>query len=182
MVVERKIEERRAVHTHRINEACLVETHVGGAATIKLLSICLRHQSEACTHGRVAEQTDTSRVGTRGGDIGSQSLHRTTHTHIAGCTVEVATQQTGTFVSILCSGWQDDCHSQSCEKYLLHTISHYSLLTVHYSYYLRPPAWPPAERPPPPPLKPPPPPEERAPPLLKPPPPILPPLLVLLGV
>ena len=41
VIVEREIEERALVHTHGVDEARLIETHIGGAAPVELMSIGL---------------------------------------------------------------------------------------------------------------------------------------------
>ena len=120
MVVEAHVHERGATDTCRVHKAQLIEAHVRLVQAIELLSVLLRHETEARAHRRMTEQSDTGGVSTHGRDVCAQRVHRTTHSHVACRTVQVTAQQAGALICILCSG--RDCHRQHkrCHKNLLH--------------------------------------------------------------
>ena len=65
----------------------------------------------------LAEETHTGWVGADGRDISSQSLHRSTHTYIAGGTRELAGSQLGILIGFLRSG-AHGCHEGAGKKYM----------------------------------------------------------------
>ena len=106
VIVEREVQERVAVGLRRIHETSLIETEIGLAHLVESLRIFLGHNAHRDTGGAMTEHADGSRIGADGRDISAQGIERTTHTHIAGCAVEISAQQTGILVRILCSRWQ----------------------------------------------------------------------------
>ena len=89
MEIEGQIEERRLTRTSRVDEAYLVERRIGLVAANGIRSVSLRHQTERHVDIRLAEQTDTGRIGRYRRDISTQRLHSASHSHIAGGTVQV---------------------------------------------------------------------------------------------
>ena len=65
----------------------------------------------------LAEKTHTGWVGADGRDIGTQGLHRTTHTYIAGGTRELAGCQLGILIGFLRSGTHRS-HERTGKKYM----------------------------------------------------------------
>ena len=109
MVIEREIHEGRAAQAVGIDETSLVETHRGCFLAIELRGIFLRDKAEADARRGVAEKTDTSRVGRDCRDISAQRIHRSTHAHITGRTIQITAQQAGALIRILCSCRQGCC-------------------------------------------------------------------------
>ena len=87
MEVEGEVDERRTAYSGRIDESCLIEADRGLALVIKLLHILLRDEAKTDAGMGMAEQADTCRVCRDGGEISTKGIHRTTHTHITGCTI-----------------------------------------------------------------------------------------------
>ena len=118
MIVEAEVKERLSASTCRINEAYLVEAHVSLVAWRKTFHLFLRNQTKGACYLRLAEQTNTCRVGADSGNICSKSIHSSTHTHIACSTVKLVFYEIGILVSFLCKG-RRSCESHSCHKQYL---------------------------------------------------------------
>ena len=123
VIVESEVQER-TTRTRRIDEADLVEAHVGLVASREIGSILLRDKSEREPHRRATEETDAGRVGSNGGNIGSQSLHRATHAHVASCSVQVFSCHLGVLVSLLSQ------HRHCCERH-----SGHENIFLHHCFY-----------------------------------------------
>ena len=140
MIVEAEVKERLSASTCRINEAYLVEAHVSLVAWRKTFHLFLRNQTKGACYLRLAEQTNTCRVGADSGNICSKSIHSSTHTHIACSTVKLVFYEIGILVSFLCKG-RRSCESHSCHKQYLcfHIIFFFFISSKKCFTYLLPP-------------------------------------------
>ena len=88
VIIERKV-EIGFLEIDVIDETSLIEAHVRLAEVIELLHILLADETKAGADLRMADQSKAGRVSTDGGDVGTQCFHRTTHSHVTGCAVEI---------------------------------------------------------------------------------------------
>ena len=124
MEVEGEVDERRTTQSGGINKSCLIEADRGLTLVVKLLRILLRDEAKTDAGMGMTEQADTCRVRRDGGDICTKGIHRTTHTHITGCTIQIATQKACALICILCSCGQDYCQRQGCKtNFSLHILT-----------------------------------------------------------
>ena len=84
------------------DDTSLVERHIGLVSTQYGRGIFLRYKSERRANMVTTEKTDTGRVGSHGGDFGTQCVHCSAHSHIACRTVQVFGCYLGILVCFLC--------------------------------------------------------------------------------
>ena len=78
----------------------------------EILDILLRYKAKGACHLRLAEQADAGRISTNGGDVGSESVHSSSHTNISCGTVEVIIDKIGILVCFLRIGRER--HKRQC--------------------------------------------------------------------
>ena len=82
-----------------------------------ILSICLGDNSCSKSHLAFTEKTNTSRVAADSGNIGAQSFHSTTHTHIAGSTCKLGCSQLSVLIGFLRSS-SHASHEHTGKEYM----------------------------------------------------------------
>ena len=111
VVVEREVQKRVSSRAGSIDEAHLVEAHVGFVAFREIGGVLLRDESERDVGRRFAEQSDTSRIRRNGRNVGSERFHRATHTHVASRSVQVVGGNLRIFIRFLRQ------HRHCCERH-----------------------------------------------------------------
>ena len=116
MVVEREVEERRIAFSRCPDETHLVETEVGGIALAIVGSVLLTHHSRRDIDLAVSEESDTSRVGADGGDVGTERVASASHSHVACRTVEVFGCNFSILICFLCCQGHERSHGGSRQE------------------------------------------------------------------
>ena len=104
MEIEAEINVAQLSYARSSHETYLVERGIGLAAIAKGLPVTLYVEPERPRHIRLAEESDTGRIGTHGRNIGPQGIHSTTHTHKASRTVQVLCRQLGSHIGVARGG------------------------------------------------------------------------------
>ena len=127
MEVDGEVDVRTAVAlVERVYETYLVEAQIGLVDMVEAADSLLTDHPKRTTHMTMAEEADTGRIGVDGRHVGTQSVECATHTHIAGCSVEIAAQKACVLVGILCSHWQHGQRKNCKRNNLFHMVINYN--------------------------------------------------------
>ena len=115
VIVERKVQEAGATQTVREHETSLIEADVSLIGRSPTRDIALSNDTQRCCDIATTEKADSSRVGGNCRDVSTQSLHRTTHTHVTGSTIQILSRHFCHFICLLCSHRHYCCQGDCCK-------------------------------------------------------------------